>query len=443
MWPGARRDRCGRAQTGAPKGYGRAMRRGLALAVAVALLAVLAPAASAGVSAKRDRGAVPGDLGLSKKERRALDIASVRLFAQDGLGLVAVVVFKGNVERALGRGHLEAGAVAMVLNRKRGRGATAGLVTLGDGEVLARARSRVLGVVRSGRRLTFFVKGGDVKSLRSVEVRSFAADPRKRTARQAQVGGLAGLAKFAADDGAAEADEAVIKPDLSKLSCKQLEELLEQLEFDVDELDFEIDDLNAEISFIEKQLETARPRRRAKLLNQLESAMEKRSEFRNSRAELIKLFDATVTEQERRCGPGPPEPLPPPPDPILGGFFDWDFVSAFEIALKDARFQTTTPGTSQSAVTDPITAVKVVLPPADGTPRAITNMLCPAQLPMAQLLTTTNPNDTLVCSGGSLPVGTPFNLNVQTSPAPTAAMGGQMFGYQEGTFKGPFAITGP
>lgn len=417
------------------------MRRGLALVVAVALLALLAPGASAGVSAKRDRGAVPGDLGLSKKERRALDIASVRLFAQDGLGLVAVVVFKGNVERALGRGDLKAGAVAMVLNRKRGRGATTGLVTLGDGEVLARARSRVLGVVRAGRRLTFFVKGGDIKSLRSVEVRSFAADPRGRTARRAQVGGLTGLAKFAADDGAAEADEAVIKPDLSKLSCKQLEELLEQLEFDVSELDFEIDDLDAEIRFIEKQLETARPRRRAKLLNELESAMEKRSEFRNSRAELIKLFDATDAEQERRCGPGPP--APPPTDPVLSGFFDWDFVSAFEVAMKDARFQTTTPGTTQSAVTDPITAVKAVIPPADGTPRAITNMLCPTQLPMAQLLTTTNPNDTLVCSGGSLPVGTPFDLNVQTSPAPTAAMGGQMFGYQEGTFKGPFAITGP
>ena len=379
-------------------------------------------------------GELAGDLGLSKKERRALDIASVRLFAHGRAWARRRVVFKGNVERALGRGHLEAGAVAMALNRKRGRGATAGLVTLGDGEVLARARSRVLGVVRSGRRLTFFVKGGDVKSLRSVEVRSFAADPRKER-RASQVGGLAGLAKFAADDGAAEADEAVIKPDLSKLSCKQLEELLEQLEFDVDELDFEIDDLNAEISFIEKQLETARPRRRAKLLNQLESAMEKRSEFRNSRAELIKLFDATVTEQERRCGPGPPEPLPPPPDPILGGFFDWDFVR-----LRDRAEGRALSDDDAGHVTErgdrPDHRVKVVLPPADGTPRAITNMLCPAQLPMAQLLTTTNPNDTLVCSGGSLPVGTPFNLIVQTSPAPTARWEARCSGTRRGPSRG-------
>jgi hypothetical protein len=89
---------------------------------------------------------------------------------------------------------------------------------------------------------------------------------------------------------------------------------------------------------------------------------------------------------------------------------------------------------------NPITAVKLVVPGG----RAITNTLCPSQLPTGTVSMTTTSNDTLTCSGGSLPVGTHTTMNVQTSPGPSNTMGGQVFAQQDGTFKGPYSIrSGP
>jgi hypothetical protein len=87
--------------------------------------------------------------------------------------------------------------------------------------------------------------------------------------------------------------------------------------------------------------------------------------------------------------------------------------------------------------------VKVVIPASGGTPRQVTNWVCPTQLPTTAVSTTTNTNDTLKCSGGSLPVGQTFQLFVRTNPDASAGMGGQLFGQQDSVFKGPFAITGP
>jgi hypothetical protein len=93
--------------------------------------------------------------------------------------------------------------------------------------------------------------------------------------------------------------------------------------------------------------------------------------------------------------------------------------------------------------TNPVDAIKVVLPPAGSTPRKVTNYICPAQLPTAAITTTTSASDTLMCSGGSLALGQQFSLNVQSSPAPSAAMGGQLVVHQDGAYLAPFSISGP
>lgn len=93
-------------------------------------------------------------------------------------------------------------------------------------------------------------------------------------------------------------------------------------------------------------------------------------------------------------------------------------------------------------MTSPLDAITVV-PPSGSTARQITNYICPSQLPNPTTSTTTNPNDTLICTGGSLAVGADFTLNVRTNPAPSPGMGGRIYGRQDGTVKGPFSITGP
>jgi hypothetical protein len=128
---------------------------------------------------------------------------------------------------------------------------------------------------------------------------------------------------------------------------------------------------------------------------------------------------------------------------------NWSFFDPTEVKL-DATFslQNGTGGTPRSFAIaadtgTPLDAVEVVVPSAGSTARQIVNSLCPTQLPTATVSTTVTPSDTLTCSGGSLAIGQQFTLNVQTSPAPASAMGGQLFGRQDGTFKGPFAIAGP
>lgn len=93
--------------------------------------------------------------------------------------------------------------------------------------------------------------------------------------------------------------------------------------------------------------------------------------------------------------------------------------------------------------TNPADAIKVVLPPAGTTPRQVTNYICPTQLPTAAITTTNSANDTLMCSGGSLPIGQQFSLNVQTSPVPSSGMGGQLLVHQDGAYLAPFSIGGP
>ena len=112
-----------------------------------------------------------------------------------------------------------------------------------------------------------------------------------------------------------------------------------------------------------------------------------------------------------------------------------------EVRASDAYFMRRQITPAQT--TSPITAIRVVLPPDGSTNRQVTNFLCPSQLPNGAIETTNSLYDTLACSGGSLALEERFSVNIRMNPPPTNGMGGQIFGQQDGSFKGPFAITGP
>jgi hypothetical protein len=134
-----------------------------------------------------------------------------------------------------------------------------------------------------------------------------------------------------------------------------------------------------------------------------------------------------------------------PPSGYRVGFSgQWAFVDPTEVRLLATFSGAYIAGGARVAdSTNPISAIKVVLPPAGTTPRAVTNYICPTQLPTAAITTTRNANDTLMCSGGSLPINQQFSLNVQSSPPPSSGMGGQLIAQQDGTYLTPFSFGGP
>jgi len=130
----------------------------------------------------------------------------------------------------------------------------------------------------------------------------------------------------------------------------------------------------------------------------------------------------------------------------VGSSAAWSFAGANEVRLIDTftgAYRWSTPLSHAADSTNPVDAIKVVLPLAGTTARQVTNYICPTQLPTAAITTTNNANDTLTCSGGSLPLDQQFSLNVQSSPAPSSGMGGQLLAHQDGAYLAPFPISGP
>lgn len=138
-------------------------------------------------------------------------------------------------------------------------------------------------------------------------------------------------------------------------------------------------------------------------------------------------------------------PRPAPPGKTLGALFEWRFLPLdFEEVEGSGQFRVESGGVPAFADAEsPLDAIAVVLPPDGPNPRAITDHACPRQLPLGSVATSANHNDTLFCTGGSLPVEQRFTLNVRMTPPPDPGMGGQLYGRQDGQPKGPFPITGP
>lgn len=204
-----------------------------ALAVVTTVAGVVLMAASAGTIVGRDQGAARAKV-LSQKERNALDLVSVKATGVEPLGVIVTATFKGNIEQALGRGHLKDGVVALILRPKDPKVAFAGVATFGAGAIgltARKSRSTDVGVVRKGRTITFFVGGPGFESVGTVEVKAFAKRPASRAARAVQ-GRTAGISSEEWEKIGEEiaSDEAALPAPKPDTSCDELESMKQSLD---------------------------------------------------------------------------------------------------------------------------------------------------------------------------------------------------------------------
>jgi hypothetical protein len=118
--------------------------------------------------------------GLTPKERKALDIVSISAAGAADIGLTVTVTFAGNVEHALGRGNLKSAVVGLIVSPEDDTFENAHLATRGAGALgrtLRDTSSPDAGVLRDGRRLTFFISGPGAENVGSVRVKAFATFP--------------------------------------------------------------------------------------------------------------------------------------------------------------------------------------------------------------------------------------------------------------------------
>jgi hypothetical protein len=164
--------------------------RGIAVVGLVAIVAGLVlTVASAGTITGRGSGRPVKAKGLTPKERKALRIVSVRVTGVEPLGVLVTATFAGNIEQALGRGHLSDAIVALILRPKDPRLAFSGVATFGAGAIgrtARKTRSRDVGVVRNGRKVTFFVGGPGFENVAKIEVKAFAKAPSLKAVRRVQ-----------------------------------------------------------------------------------------------------------------------------------------------------------------------------------------------------------------------------------------------------------------
>ena len=127
---------------------------------------------------------------------------------------------------------------------------------------------------------------------------------------------------------------------------------------------------------------------------------------------------------------------------VLTGFSPVEVMGAVRLRRLNAWVPPARNAAARALADAPIDGLKFVFPPSETTPRQVTNFICPTELPTAAITTTTTPDDTLSCSGGSMPVGTTTSFNAQTSPAPSPGMGGMAIASQGGATT-TVQMTGP
>ncbi len=392
-------------------------RRTAVVALAVATVALLAASAWATDIVGSDPA---GDLkrakGLTTKERQALDIVSVHVVGEEGLGVFVTVTFKGNIQQRIGRGHLKDALVALILRPKSGDALPAGLVTAGTGpvgKISGRTTSEQVAVVREGRRLHFMILGPGFGNVETVEVKTFRRTPTR--VAQARAGELVPdvptgvwrdiLAGYQSFDG--WGSSAAL---LASLSCEQLDSLERTIK----------ENMLPYLNGLEQEAGGANKDKIVERRQQYTEALRRIAELKKKRCEPGSGIDAVLSWK----------PYPGDPNEVIGtGRFTYDVI------VRTAKLRRTA-----GAVAISLDALRVVIPGS----RTITAYLCPSQLPTGSLSQTNRPADTLTCTGGTLQTGQQFTLNVRMTPAPTAGMGGQLYGRPTGgEFQGPFQITGP
>jgi len=316
-----------------------------------------------------------------------MTISSIDVKGADNLGVFVTATFKGNFAKLIGTGHLAHAAAALVLIPKRGKALSAGLVTVGAGPVgklYRETKSTDVGAARNGNKLVFFILGPGYANVQSVEVETIRSATGLPVSTSAVSFGAPNFGPRLWDKFISlhPIDHHVQTADPSGLSCPELKDMLASIDQDLDDPGFHIN---------------AAP--------DVKAALGK--------------FRSTVQGLYDKCPP------PPSPPAAVVGTFAWSFFGTNEVAGSGVF---TGPATT-------FNGVRVVLPSGI----VITNYICPGQLPSATIS-----SNTISCGGGTLTTGQTFTLNVQTSPFPTAGMGGQLFGIgTAGAVSGPFTITGP
>jgi hypothetical protein len=363
-----------------------------AAALAVSSLVLLgAQIAGAGDVTQKDRAGEVSAKGLTKAERDAIDIVSLRVVGQEGLGVFVTATFKGSFEKLFGRGHLKNAVAVMVLHPKPGKGEPAGIVTQGAGKTeqdLRVSRSELVATVRKGRELTFALAGGGFSNVDRVEVKVITDETSSsaRTTAQASPPPTVSATRWRKLLKTAGRDAAVATALAADLSCDELQDLRKAIERRI------------------ATVNTLRPINQTRLTN-----------FTSFRAGVDVLIG-------QRCGQTPTAA-------VTGAEFTWRPFSSREVA-GSGRFKGRA-GTQ-------INAIRVILPPDGSTQRVITNFLCPSQFRAV----TVNLNE-IVCQDGTLVVDEPFNMNLQVNPPPVPGMGGQLFARVGSTSHGPFPMNGP
>ncbi len=207
----------------------------LALLFALGSLGALAPAVG-DVGRARDLARNTHAAGLTSGESAALLIASVAATGDNQTGLLVTVTFKGDFEHAIGRGHLSNGGAALLLTLKSGPRRSVGVLTMGPGagRVSRHILTPVVGAIRDGRNLTFFIRGTGLSKIKLITVKTFAVVPKPRLSGKAASGppsvpDLSDKAWEAIRSGKATGIESV--PGLSpNLSCNELKSILAVLE---------------------------------------------------------------------------------------------------------------------------------------------------------------------------------------------------------------------
>jgi len=316
-----------------------------------------------------------------------MTIASIDVKGSDNLGVFVTATFRGNFAKTIGTGNLKHAAAALVLVPKPGKALSAGLVTIGAGPVgklYRETKSTDVGAARNGNKLVFFILGPGYANVQSVEVETIQSAtglPRATSAVSQDIPNF-GPRLWDKFISLHPIDHHVQTADPSGLSCPELKNMLASIDEDLADPGFHV---------------TVEPDVKAAL-----------SKFRDT---VQGLYD--------KCAP----PVTTPPAVV--GTFAWSFFGSNEVA-----------GTGVfTGPAETFSGVRIVLPSSF----VITNHICPSQLPSAAIS-----GNTIACGGGILTTGQSFTLNLQTSPFPTAGMGGQIFGVEgNSTVDGPFTITGP
>jgi len=112
--------------------------------------------------------------GLTAAERNAIDIVSVKVAGEEGLGLFADVTFKGNFQKYAGRGHLKSVAAGLILRPKVGGTTTPAMLLStgpGKGTTFRKTHSTEVGSFRDELELHFFIIGPGFDSVGSVQAK--------------------------------------------------------------------------------------------------------------------------------------------------------------------------------------------------------------------------------------------------------------------------------